>query len=167
MLVRMPTYSKIRAGMQPPPIRATQFILAALALGVVCFSGVAAYLRFSGVLTTHAEIADLLPLVAAGLIVSCAPVYFLLRARAIVRVAADKDAALELVRADRIPAPLHQLAIVGAALVEGPGILAVLAVLLGANLYALAVPALTVLVICALIPSRSRIEDLVRDARAV
>lgn len=162
----MPTYTRIREGMPAPPIRSTQVLLAALAFGVVAFTGVVAYLRFSGAFAFHSEVSNLLPFVSAGMLVSFAPLYLLLRSRAIARIGADKDAALALVREDRVPVPLHQLAIVGGALVEGAGFLAALALLLGATVYTFAIPALAALAICALIPSRSRLEELVRDARA-
>jgi hypothetical protein len=102
-------------------------------------------------------------LVTLGLLaVAELPVYFLLRKQFLARARATRDEALELLRQGLTPGPLFSLTIVGAAMVEGLGLLGVLAVLLGAPLYALAAPALAVALILAQIPTRARLEQAVR-----
>lgn len=63
-----------------------------------------------------------------------------------------------------MPPPLQALAILGGALAEGVGLLGVVALLLGAPWYALALPAVAVVLILAQLPSRERLERMLRGA---
>jgi hypothetical protein len=144
------------------PLRTTSVILVALVAGILTFAGVVIFLRLSGERELDPAVGRML-LAAFGLIaISEIPVYLLLRKQFLARARQAKDEALELLRRGLVPPPLFSLTIVGAAMAEGLGLLGVVAVLLGAPLYALAAPALAVALILAQIPTRERLEQAVR-----
>lgn len=147
---------------QAPPIRSTQVLLAALILGLVVFSGVAAYMRQNSPGQVGPEVTNILQVVVPILFVSSATVFMFLRRRFMDQAAAGKNEMLELIRQDRIPFQLHALAIFGAALAEGPGLLGAVTVLLGGSWYLLLAPLLSILTIATLIPTQSRLEETVR-----
>ena len=105
------------------------------------------------------EIAMLLTFVAAGMLTVGVFVALLIRSKATRNLAASKEAALELIRADRVPPSLSIAIIMGAAIVEGPGLLGGIAYFLGAPAYALALPIIAALVIAWMIPSRHSLEE--------
>lgn len=152
----------------PPalPLRTAQLILGALAAGVALFALVVAYLRGTAELAPQPDVAALLSLVALGLAVSAAPIYLVLRGKAVASLARDTDSARDLVREGRTPPPLQALALFGAASAEAAGVLACVALLLGAPVYVFALPVFAILCIVALMPTAERVENLVRDARA-
>jgi hypothetical protein len=147
-----------------PPLRSTQIILVALALGVVTFTGVVVALRLTSNPDMDPERAKLLLVVLGGLAVSEAVVYVLLRRSFVARAKDSRETSLTLVRHGRIPLPLHTLAIIGGALAEGAGLLGSIAVLLGAPWYALAAPALAVVLILIQLPSQERLSRIVSEA---
>ena len=144
------------------PLRVTGVILGSLVVGIVAFAGVVVFLRLSGGREIDPRVGRMLLVVLAILTVSEIPVYLLLRKQFLARARSEKDAALELLRQGLVPQPLFNLTVVGAAMVEGLALLAVIAVLVGAPLYALALPALAVALILAQIPTRERLEQAVR-----
>jgi hypothetical protein len=144
------------------PLRAARLILLALAAGVLIFACVASWLRATGAMPSETEIGGLLALIAAGIGVMQLPVYFVLRANLLGRARGQKEESLELLQQDRIPPPLMTLAIVGAALAEGMGLFGTVALLLGAPWIALALPALSIVLILAQIPTRERMERALR-----
>lgn len=145
-----------------PPIRNPQIILAALAGGVLTFAGVATYLRLSGMEMGESELARLLPVLVVVLAAAEFPVYLLLRKAFLAPVRAARAESLGLVEQGRIPLQLQTLAILGAALAEGVGLLGVVTVMVGGSWYVLAAPALSVVAILALLPTRARLERMVR-----
>lgn len=145
-----------------PPIRNAQIILVALACGVLAFTGVASYLRLSGMEFGESEVARLLPLLVVVLAACEIPVYLLLRKAFLGPVKAARAESLGLVEQGRIPMQLQTLAILGAALAEGVGLLGVVTLLVGGSWYVLAAPLLSVLAILALMPTRARLERMVR-----
>jgi hypothetical protein len=147
---------------QASPLRVTVLILVALVLGISAFAGVVVFLRLSGERELDPAVGRNLLVVIGLLAVSEVPVYFLLRKQFLARARAGKEEALELLRQGLTPPPLFSLAIVGAAMVEGLGLLGVIAVLVGAPLAALAVPAVAVALILLQIPTRGRLELVVR-----
>jgi len=149
---------------QPLPFRNARVIVLALALGIVLFTGVVVCLRLSGEPATNPEIGQLLLLVIGALAVANTSVYFVLRKSFVARAQAAKGEALELLKHDAVPPQLLTLTILGAALAEGVGLLGVVALLLGAPWFALAAPALAVVLIVAQLPSRERFERVVRGA---
>src|SRR5262245_11872915 len=144
------------------PLRVTSLILVSLVAGILAFAGVVAYLRLSSELELDPDVGGRILVVVGLLALSEIPLYLLLRSRFLASARAAKDEALELLRQGLVPKPLFSLTIVGAALVEGLGLLGVIAVLIGAPLYALAAPALAVALILAQIPTRERLEQAVR-----
>jgi len=145
-----------------PSLRVAGVILLALVLGIATFASVVVFLRLSSEREFDPSVGQLLLMTLGVLAVAELPVYFLLRRQFLARARAMRDEALELLRQGLTPQPLFSLTIVGAAMVEGLGLLGVLAVLLGAPLYALAAPALAVLLILAQFPTRERLEQAVR-----
>lgn len=148
----------------PPELRQLQIIVLALAGGVAMFAAVAAFVRGNVALHVPAETGQLVMFVAVGMAVMTAPAYFAVRAKSVARVAADRDAALELVRADKVPPPLQHLTIVAAALAEAVGIAGSLAILLGAPDWVFVVPAAAVVCIVLGFPTSGRLENLVRGS---
>ena len=134
----------------------------ALVLGIATFSGVVVFLRLRSERELDPAVGQLLLVTLGVLAVAELPVYFLLRKQFLARAQAMKAEGLELLLQDLTPPALFSLTIIGAAMAEGLGLLGVLAVLLGAPLYALAAPVLAVLLILAQFPTRERLEHAVR-----
>lgn len=147
---------------QAPPLRVASVILVALVLAIVTFAGVVLFLRLSSERELDPAVGRLLMLTLGLLAVAELPVYVLVRKQLLARARSMETEALELLRQDLTPQPLFSLTIVGAAMAEGLGLLGVLAIMLGAPLYALAAPALAVALILAQIPTRARLEQAVR-----
>lgn len=158
------TLLRYAAGMTPQasPLRVTRIILLALVLGIATFAGVVVFLRFSSERELDPAVGRLLLLTLGVLAFAELPVYFLVRRQLLARAQSMKAEALELLSRDLTPQPLFSLTIIGAAMAEGLGLLGVLAVLLGAPLYALAAPLVAVLLILAQFPTRERLEQAVR-----
>ncbi len=154
----MPT----RMAAAAPPIRSPQIILGALAAGVLVFTGVAVYLRLAGMDLGDSQLARLLPFLVLALAAAEVPVYLLLRRVFVAQVRAAREESLGLVKEGRIPLQLQTLAILGAALAEGVGLLGVITVLLGGSWFALAAPFAAVVLILLQVPTRARLESIVR-----
>lgn len=133
-----------------------------MTVGLLIFTGLAVFLNASASKPLNPEVAKILPVVVACVAVSELPVYVLLRKQLLARVTAERSASAELVEQGRIPLPLQTLAIVGAALAEGVGLLGGVTLLLGGSLYVLAAPALAALLIVVQLPTRAKLEQLVR-----
>ena len=144
------------------PLRITSIILVALVVGIVTFAGVVLFLRISSDRELDPAVGQLLLITLGVLAFAELPVYVLVRKQLLARARSMKTEALGLLLQGLTPQPLFSLTIVGAAMAEGLGLLGVLAVLLGAPLYALVAPALAVALILAQIPTRGRLEHAVR-----
>jgi hypothetical protein len=151
-----------RMAAHAPPIRTPQIILGALASGVVIFTGIVVFLRLEGVPLENPRVARLLPLFVILLAACELPVYLLLRRAFVAQVRAAREESLELVKQGKVPLQLQTLAILGAALAEGVGLLGVITVLLGGSWFVLAAPAVSVVLIVAQMPTRERLERVVR-----
>ena len=147
---------------QAPSLRVASVILFALVLAIATFAGGVLFLRLSSERELDPAVGQLLLITLGALAVAELPVYFLLRKQFLARARSMKAEGLELLRQGLTPQPLFSLAIIGAAMVEGLGLLGILAVLLGAPLYALVAPLLAVLLILAQLPNRERLEHAVR-----
>jgi hypothetical protein len=156
----MPTTSPLAAA--APPIKNPQIILAALAGGVLVFTGVAVALRLAGMTPAPGDTPKLLALALLALVAGEIPLYLMLRRVFLGPVRARRDESLELVKSGRIPLQLQTLAILGAALAEGAGLLGVITVLLGGPWLVLAAPLLAIVLIVLQIPTRARLERAVR-----
>ena len=144
------------------PLRNARLIVLALVLGIVIFAGLVVFLRLSSDTALNPEVGKLLLVVIGGLAVSNSVVYFLLRKSFVARAQEAKAEALELLKQDAMPPQLFSLTIIGAALAEGVGLLGVVAVLLGAPWFALAAPAVAVVLMVAQLPTREKLERVVR-----
>ena len=144
------------------PLRITFVVPVAFVAAILTFTGVVAFLRLSSEHEPEADVGRTLLFVLGFLAVLEIPIYLLVRKQLLARARAAKDEGLELLRQDLVPQPLFLLLVVGAAMVEGLGLLGLIAVQFGAPLYGLAAPALAVLLILAQFPTRERLENVVR-----
>jgi len=145
-----------------PPLRSTLLVLAALAFGVLSFTAVAVVLRVTGAFAPRLAETGVLSLVVVALPLVQAPIYMVVRKASLGRLSRAREEALEEVKQGRVPLPLHSLAIIGAALFESFGLLGVITLMLGGPWALLAAPALSVGLILMQIPTRARLERLVR-----
>lgn len=132
-------------------------------MGVVGLLGVTLFLRLSGSIPAN-QAAGILPVVLAMLALGELPIYFIVRKTFVARAVADRRGSLEILKQGLIPLPLQSLAILGAALVEGVGLLGTVTVMLGGPWYVLAAPVLAIALILLQIPTRAKLERLVREA---
>jgi hypothetical protein len=144
------------------PLATARAIPLALAGGVFLVTGGALYLRTSGAMEPNPELARILPLVVAVLALSLVPVYVVVRRVLVVRARGRRAQGLEEVQAGRIPAELFALTLAGAALAESLGLVGALALLLGGSWLVLAAPILAVVLVLLQLPSRERLENLLR-----
>lgn len=144
------------------PLRTTRLVLAALALGLLTFGGIVVFLRASGMSPKDNGIGGVLAMTLAFMAVANTAIYFVLRKQLLARAQTSKAEALALLSQDLVPPHLNTLTILGAALAEGVGLFGVVTVLLGGPWYALAAPAVAVVLILALFPTRERLEQAVR-----
>lgn len=143
----MPTPGSLDPSAQ---LRSTQIVIAALALGVLLFAGIAAYLAPIG---TPIEIRgkDLLAIVAVVVTLQVLPLSFLVRAK-LVKSAQEHEPGRRMAafRASRI---------VAAALCEAGALLWCVALLFSGNLLYLAPVAVVVAVMFLHVPTRESFED--------
>jgi hypothetical protein len=146
---------------RPTTIRSAQTILLALAVGVLTLTAATIWLRMRSA-APNPELARILLFVTSMVAFSDLVVYFLLRHLFLTRLAPARRAAREAVRRGELPRELFTLALIGAALAEGGGLLGAVAFFLGAHWSALLFPLLSVCVILAQLPSQERAEALLR-----
>ena len=151
------------APQQAPSIRSLQLILCALAGGLVTFGTLVAVLRSMGMkVGGSSEVHELLAYIAIALFVPGVCAAFKIRMKATAKIATVRDDSMVLVRQDRVPAALASATITAAALVEGPGLLAIVTLLLGGPIFVIAIALLSAGVILFMLPTRSRLEDMMR-----
>ncbi len=143
----MPTPGSLDPSAQ---LRSTQIVIAALALGVVIFAGVAAYV---GPIGTPIEVGgkDLLAIVAVVVTLQALPLSFVVRAK-LVKAAQEHEPARRIAafRASRI---------VAAALCEAGGLLWCVALLFSGNILYLGAVAVVVAVMFLHVPTRESFEE--------
>jgi hypothetical protein len=151
-------------------IRSAQWILFALAFGVGLFAVVAAVVielgggpLLAGDDGDRARMVQLLGAVIGVTSLGIVPVWFLMRARAFRQLKADVASARADLEAGRLPGPLFALKLIGATLVEAPGLLGCVAFLLTGNTLVLAAPALAIVLILLQVPTRSGCSQLARE----
>ncbi|MBI5364856.1 MAG: hypothetical protein HZA53_16890 [Planctomycetes bacterium] len=150
--------------MKPTPIRTLQVILGALIAGLLSFTAVAVFVRTSiGGVGSGAPV-DLLALVVLVLFAGMGGVYFMVRRSMLAAARAKRESALALVRQELVPIELQRLTLLGAALAEGPGLLGTVVVLIGGSWFLLAAPVIAMLCILFQMPSRERMEALLRES---
>ena len=149
---------------QPPPIQSLRMILVALISGLFMLTGAAAFLRSTQTAASDQNMVSLLTIIAFVALVTGVTACIFVRMKMRERMAATRDEALEILRQDRVPLPLMTMTIVCAALVEGPGLLGAVTVLLGGPWFVLAVPMISVAALVVMLPSRERFEDALRGS---
>ena len=112
--------------------------------------------------TSSSGIAQTLSIAVVVVFVGEAPVYVVVRSKFLASVRAEREASLELARQGFMPPALGALAIIGAAFAEGAGMLGAVTLIVGGPWLVLAAPALAVVLIALQIPTRARVETLVR-----
>ncbi len=143
-------------------VSALRTVVMALMTGLVVFAIVAVVLREQG-LVAPVEVANgLLPILVMIVFLSCASSAVLIRFRMIEVARRSKEESLAELRADRVPPVLGQLTLIGAALVEGPGLLGIVTVLIGGPWYCLAAPFFALGMMFWNLPSRQRFEELIQ-----
>lgn len=143
-------------------LRSARIIPLAMGLGVLAITGGAVAVRLGGGIQGDPAVARTLTMVVVLLALGTLPVYLVLRRTFLARVREQRAEALELLARDQAPPALLSLTILGAALAEGTGIFGAVTVLLGGPWFVLAAPGLALALIVAQIPSRERLEALVR-----
>ncbi|MBK7878800.1 MAG: hypothetical protein IPJ77_24335 [Planctomycetes bacterium] len=150
--------------MQNTPIRSAQIVTLALAAGLALFLGVTVFFRLTQEPLGNAQQVDALaivvPVVFAGAAVSCV----LLRRKLVEAARQDRETNMELARQELLPGELLRVTIIGAALAEGPGLLACVTILLGGPWFLVAFPIVSIGWIASLIPTRDRVEALLRES---
>lgn len=148
------------------PLRTTQLVLAALSGGLVVFAATSSFVRATTPMGVDDGVLQVLTLVVVASYFAAAAAYVVVRGSFVARIAASRTEALEHARRGLVPAPLHALAITGATLVEAPGLLGTVTLLLGGPWHLVAAPLVSALAIAAMIPTRGRVEMLVNELRA-
>ena len=144
------------------PFGSTRIILGAMAMGVLAFAAVAAYLRATMKLAGDPSVPTLLAYVLVGIALSEVPAYLLLRKVFIERARQQREESMEALRKGLAPLPLATFTILAAALIEGPGLFGAVILILGAPWAVIAAPILSVALILLHMPTRERLEALVR-----
>ena len=150
--------------MQPQPIRTTRLILIALIAGLALLAGVATFLRATSDSVEAPAGLDVLPVVVLASFVGAAGVAFVVRRKFTEQARANRESSLALLREERLPSEVARACIVGAAIAEGPGLLASMTVLIGGPVYLLAGTVLSMAWIAFLIPTRERVEAMLRES---
>lgn len=146
------------------PFGSTRIILGVMALGVLAFTAVAAYLRATMQIGDDRSVPTLLAYVLVGLALSEVPAYFVLRKVFFERARQQREEALEALRQGLVPLPLATFLILAAALIEGPGLFGAVILILGAPWAVIAAPILSVGLIVLHLPTREGLEAIVRGA---
>lgn len=143
-------------------ISSLRVIVLALMGGLVMFTVIGVVLRLQELVAPVPTAENVLPIVVLVTLLGGVGAAFAVRSRMVAEVRKSKADALAELRADRVPQGLALATILGAALVEGPGLLGIITVLLGGPWYCLAAPVLAIGVMLWTLPSRQRLEEAVQ-----
>jgi hypothetical protein len=150
--------------MQPIPFRVLRIILFALMSGVALLAGAGYALKLFDTEERAPTVGPVLSYVSVFALAAGFLAASVLRTWALARARADRDASLEFLSRDRVPPVLASATILGAGIVEGTGLLGGVSFIAGASIYVLAVPAIAIVLIATMIPSRERLEQSVRES---
>lgn len=145
------------------PLRTIQVVLLALMGGLAVITAVALAVR--GQSPPQRSVQLLLGAAVGASAVVAVVVYPLVRRKLMAQLAARPDQAKSELNQGQLPGELSALAIVGAALAEGPGISGAIGFLLTRQRPFLAAPVLAVLLIALQIPTRERAQVRLDRAR--
>lgn len=141
-----------------------RLIIAAMAIGVITFGGIAIFLVHGGAVETDSQLVPvLLPVlgvIGIGAIVAYLGFSRIMRAR--LRHASE-DASSDEIDTGRCAGAFNTLTIAGGALAEGASFFGIVAYLLTGNGLTLIVPGLGLLAMAVLFPSRERFQRFVAD----
>lgn len=143
-------------------ITSLRIIVLALMGGLMTFGVIAVVLRQQGLVAPVPQAESVLPIVVLVTLLVGVGVSVLVRSRLLVQVRNSKREALAELRAERVPQALSLSTILGAALVEGPGLLGIITVLVGGPWYCIAAPLIAIGVMLWTLPSRQRFEEAVQ-----
>ena len=144
-------------------MKTAQIILSLLLVGVIVFTIVVIFVRPPE--EPDEERAPLMLLILGVVAFSVLPVYGIVRKGFIKALSRRHQLALAEVRHHQIPPELMGLAIVGGALTESVGIFGAVVFMLTGEWYALAAPAVAVILLGVQIPGKESLERLIRLAR--
>jgi len=144
------------------PLRSAAIVHLALIVGLLTFGAVAVGLVAAGEPLGDPALADTLLPVLALLAVAEAPAWLVVRKTFDARLAERADAAREELARGELPPELFQVALIGSALAEGVGLFGVVIHLLTGAVAALAAPAVAVVLIAVLVPTRAKGEARLR-----
>jgi len=128
------------------------------------FTAAAVFLRTSGSFGEGNQPPEVLIYVLFAVGMGNAGVYVVLRKAFVAQALANRETSVALLAEGGIPPQLYTLTILGAALAEAFGIFGLVIVLLGGPWAVLAAPAISVVLILLQIPTRGRLEELLRRA---
>lgn len=145
-----------------PTISSLRIIVLALMGGLVMFAVIAVVLRLQGLVAPVPQAETVLPIVVLVTLLGSVGLSFAVRSRLLAEVKKSKAEALAELRADRVPQAFATATIIGAASIEGPGLLGIITVLLGGPWYCLAAPIVAIGVMLWTLPDRQRFEEAVQ-----
>ena len=146
------------------PLRALQIVVVAILGGLVAFTAVALALDLRGD-EGDPRLGRTFLFLVAGIGLASLPAYLALRGAVLRRVRGDAEEALAQLRAGLVPARLSTLTIVGAALTEGVGLLAVVGYFVTGHLPVVVASGVCAVLLLFQIPGRGRLEALVRETK--
>jgi len=150
--------------MVPLPLARARLFVLALASGTALATLVFFFLRSSGASSgPAAELGSIFALLVPLLALTLVPLQLVLRRTFLARARARRAEVRAELAAGSMPRELFQAAILGCALAEGVGLLGALGYFFGGSPWLLAAPALAVALILAQVPTRTRLEDAVRE----
>ncbi len=147
---------------RPVALRAARITVIALGGGLALFLGFVCVLRLTGQVEQPTSIGTLLAYVSHGLAVMLLTPLFLVRSRFRAAIQRQAGEVKEHAEKDLVAPPVFSMTIISAALVEAPGLMAVVSLLIGAPWWAVGLPLLCILVIWLMAPSRATIRDAAR-----
>lgn len=143
-------------------LRPIRIVIGLMTIGLLVLAGLALFLVQTGRIAPNTELAPVLLMALAILIVTEVPAYIIIRqvfyARARAQSSARSDGALTTAEWGRIFTPLS---LVGAAMIEGVALFATVIYILTGQVLALAVPGVGLLLLGLLYPSREQFRRFV------
>lgn len=160
-------HGRVDPNAPPPKISAFQVIHGAMISGVTLFAVIAGFLGPDMAAPVEGTEPDttfaMFHYIALGVLAAALPISLFLP-RALARGAAKRrQEALAEVDQGLMPQEAAKGSIMGAVLLEGPGLFGCVVVLLTGNLWVLAIPAVSVLVMALRIPTQGRVRRLIES----
>jgi len=146
-------------------LQTLRLVVAAMIFGLVSFGAITVFLITGGTMTSRAELARVLLPILGLLVLAEIPVYVVLRRAVLAKLRRISDAdSTEQIPTDQTIQSFTTLTIVGAALAEGPSLFGIIIFLLSGNWLAMVAPALGLLLLAALLPTRGKFDHFTSGA---